>query len=104
MGHVSRSSGLHRLETSLIRVSQSSLKTSRGMEQMVHMTSSWRPCEDEADDRRVDVMGCIGVFYPNFAVFIVLGHKDSLVISFLINKTPRVGGEDQTFNHPSPTP
>jgi hypothetical protein len=40
----------------------------------------------------------------NFVVFIVLGHKGSLAISFPINRTPRVGGEDQAINHPSPTP
>jgi hypothetical protein len=49
---------------------------------------------DEAEDGRVDAMGCIRLFYPNFTVFIVLGHKDSLVISFPINRTLRVGGED----------
>jgi hypothetical protein len=61
---------------------------------MVHMASSWRSRGDEAKDRRVDAMGYIRLFYPNFIVFIVLGHKDSLVISFLINRTPRVSGED----------
>jgi hypothetical protein len=61
---------------------------------MVHMASSWRSRGDETKDRRVDAMGCIRLFYPNFIVFIVLGHKDSLVISFLINRTPRVSGED----------
>jgi hypothetical protein len=48
---------------------------------------------DEAEDGRVDAMGCIGLFYPNFAIFVILGHKSSLVISFPINRTPRVGGE-----------
>jgi hypothetical protein len=61
---------------------------------MVYMASSWRSCADEAKDRWVDVMGCIGLFYPNFAIFVVLGHKGSLVISFPINRTPRVGGEE----------
>jgi hypothetical protein len=49
-------------------------------------------------------MGCIGLFYPNFAVFIVLCHKGNLVISFPINMTPRISGEDQAFIHPSLTP
>jgi hypothetical protein len=40
---------------------------------------------------------------PNFAIFIVLCHKGSLVISFPINRTPRVGGEDQAFSHLSLT-
>jgi hypothetical protein len=79
---------------SLARVSQSSLKTGGGISQMVHMTSSWRLHEDEVEDRRVDATGCIGLFYPNFAIFVVFGHKGSLVISFPIKRAPRVGGED----------
>jgi hypothetical protein len=71
---------------------------------MVHVESSWRLHGDEVEDGWVDAMGCIGLFYTNFVVLVVLGHKGSLVISFPINRTPRVGGEDQAFNHPSPTP
>jgi hypothetical protein len=41
----------------------------------------------------VNAMGCIGLLYSNFAIFVVLGHKGSLVISFPRNRTPRVGGE-----------
>ncbi len=70
---------------------------------MVHVTSSQRSRGDKAKDGRVDAMGCIGLFYPNFIVFIVLDHKDSLVISFLINRTPRVGGEasiQPSLSHP----
>jgi hypothetical protein len=50
------------------------------------------------------VMGSIGLFYPNFTVFIVLGHKGNLVSSFPINRTPRVGGEasiEPSLSHPS---
>jgi hypothetical protein len=90
---VSKSSGLLRLKASRARVSQSSFKTSGGTSQIVHMTSSRMSREDEAEDRRVDAMDCIKLFYPNFAVFIVLDHKDSLVINFPINRTPRAGGE-----------
>jgi hypothetical protein len=86
------------------RVSQSSLKTGGGAARMVHVASSWRSCGDEAEDGQVDATGCIRLFYPNIVVFIVLGHKGSLVITFHINRTPRFGGEDQVFNHPSPTP
>jgi hypothetical protein len=60
---------------------------------MVHVASSQRSRGVEAKDGRVDATGCIRLFYPNFAVFIVLGHMDSLVISFNINRTPRVVGE-----------
>jgi hypothetical protein len=61
---------------------------------MVHLASSRRLRGNEAKDGRVNATGCIGLFYPNIAIFVVLGHKGSLVISFLINRTPRVGGED----------
>jgi hypothetical protein len=61
---------------------------------MVHVISSWRSHGDEAKDERVNANGYIRLFYPNFAIFIVLGHKGSLVISFPINRTSRVGGED----------
>jgi hypothetical protein len=71
---------------------------------MVHVVSSWRSRGDEAEDGLIDVTGYIRFFYPNFAIFIVLGHKGSLVISFPINRTPRVGGEDQALSHTSPTP
>jgi hypothetical protein len=104
VGHASTSIGLLHLKASLTRVSQSSLKTGRGATRMVHVVSSWRPRGDEAEDGWVNATGCIGLFYPNFAIFVVLDLKGSLDISFPINRTPRVGGEDQAFNHPSPTP
>jgi hypothetical protein len=103
VGHMSRSSSLLRLEASRVRVSRSSLKTSRGTSQMVHAASSQRSCGDEVKDGLIDAMGCIVLCYPNFAVFVVLGHKSSLVIIFPINRTPRVDREDQVFSHLSPT-
>jgi hypothetical protein len=60
---------------------------------MVHVPSSWRSRRDETEDGWVDATCCIGLFYPNFAIFIVLDHKGSLVISFPVNRTPRAGGE-----------
>jgi hypothetical protein len=83
---------LLRLEVSQTRVSQSSLKTGGGMMQMVHVASSLRSCGDEAEDGRVNATGCIRLFYPNFAIFVVLDHKCSLVVSFPINRTPRAFG------------
>jgi hypothetical protein len=71
------------------RVSQSSLKTGGGATLMVHVASSRRSRGDEAEVGRVDATSCIGLFYPNFAVFIVLGHKSSLVICFPIIRTPK---------------
>jgi hypothetical protein len=60
---------------------------------VVHVASLQRWRRVEAKDGRVDSTGCIGLFYPNFAIFFVLGHKDSLVISFPINRTSRAGRE-----------
>jgi hypothetical protein len=91
-GHASRSSGLLRLEASRTRVSQSSLKTDGGTTQMVHVVSSQRSRGYEVEDGRVDATSCIELFYPNFTVFVVLGHKGNLLINFPINRTPRVGG------------
>jgi hypothetical protein len=71
---------------------------------MVHVASSRRSHRDEAEDGRVDATGCIRLFYPNFTVFVVLGHKGSLVINFSINRTSRVGGEAKiqpSLSHPS---
>jgi hypothetical protein len=48
----------------------------------VHVASSWRSRGDEIKDGWVDATDCIGLFYPNFIIFFVLGHKSSLVISF----------------------
>jgi hypothetical protein len=93
VGHVSISSGLLHLEVSRARVFQSSLKTGGGITWMVHVTSWWRSRGDEAEDGWVDAAGYIRLFYPNFVIFIVLGHKGSLVISFSINRNPRAGGE-----------
>jgi hypothetical protein len=70
---------------------------------MMHVASLQRSCGDEAEDERVDATGNIRLFYPNFTVFIVLGHKGSLVISFSINRIPRVGGDASippSLSHP----
>jgi hypothetical protein len=79
VGHASRSRGLLRLKASRARVSQSGLKTGRGATWMVHMASSWRSHGDKVQDGRVDATGYIGRFYPNFAIFIVLGPEGILV-------------------------
>jgi hypothetical protein len=50
VGHVSRSSGLLRLEASWARISQCGLKTNGGAARMVHVASSRRLCGDEAKD------------------------------------------------------
>jgi hypothetical protein len=61
---------------------------------MVHVASLRMSHGDEAQDGRIDATVYIGLFYPHFAIFVVLGYKGSLVISFPINRTPRGGGQD----------
>jgi hypothetical protein len=80
--HALRSSSLLRLEASRVRISQSCLKPDGGVVRMVHIASSWRSCGVEAEDGWVNAIGCIGLFYPNFAVFAVLGHRVILVFWF----------------------
>jgi hypothetical protein len=72
--------------------------------QMVHVASLQRSCGDEAEDERVDATGYIRLFYPNFTVFIVLGHKGSLVISFSINRTPKGRWRRKHSTIPLPPP
>jgi hypothetical protein len=70
---------------------------------MVHVASSRRSCGDEAKDGRINATGCIRLFYPNFTIFVVLGHNGSLFISFVINRTPRVGADvsiEPSLSHP----
>jgi hypothetical protein len=46
---------------------------------MVHVASSCRSYEDEAEDGRVDATDYIGLCHPYFAVFIILDHNAILV-------------------------
>jgi hypothetical protein len=39
------------------------------------VASSQRSRGDEAEDGHVEATGCIVLFYPNYAIFVVLGHK-----------------------------
>jgi hypothetical protein len=77
--HALRSSGLRRLEASQARISQFTLKLTEEQRRVVHVASSWRSCEDEVEDRRVDAMGCIRPFYPYLTVFVVLSSRCILV-------------------------
>jgi hypothetical protein len=79
VGHTLRSSGLLHHEASRARVSQFASKLAEERWQVVHVASSWRSREDEVEDGWVDVMGCIGLFYPNFTIFVVLGPRGILV-------------------------
>jgi hypothetical protein len=78
-GHVSRSSGLFRLEVSQAMVSQFGLKIGRGTMRMVHVESSRKLHQVEAKNGRVDAMGCVGPYYPNFAILYVLCTRGILV-------------------------
>jgi hypothetical protein len=77
--HMSRTSGLFRLEAGRDRIFQSGLKTGGGAAWMVHVASSRRFCRVEAEDGWVDVTCCIGPFYSNFVIFVVLDHRGILV-------------------------
>jgi hypothetical protein len=70
---------LLRLEASWARVSQFASKLVEEQRRVVHVVSSWSSREDEAEDEWIDVMGYIGLFYPYFTVFIVLGLRGILV-------------------------
>jgi hypothetical protein len=74
VGHASRSSGMLRRA----RVSWFASKLTEERRRVVHVVSSWRSCEVE-EDGRVNVMSCIGLFYPYFAILEVLGPRGILV-------------------------
>jgi hypothetical protein len=78
-GHAPRSSGLLRREESWARVSMLALKLAEERRRVMHVASSWRSHEDKVEDGRVNATGFIGLFYPNFAIFVVLGPRDILV-------------------------
>jgi hypothetical protein len=46
---------------------------------MVHVESSRRSSGDQIEDGWVDAMGCVGLYYPYFAVFIVLDRRGIFV-------------------------
>jgi hypothetical protein len=46
---------------------------------VVYVVSSRRLHEDEVEDGWVDAMGCIGLFYHNFVVSIILAPRGILV-------------------------
>jgi hypothetical protein len=48
------------------------------------VTSSRRLRRNQVEDRRIDVTGCIGPYYPYFTVFYVLGSRGIIVFSLLL--------------------
>jgi hypothetical protein len=79
VGHASRSSSLLHLEASQARDSQFASNLAGERQRVVHIASSQRSREDEVKDGWVDAMSYIGLFYPNFAIFIVLGPRGIVV-------------------------
>jgi hypothetical protein len=67
------------VEVSRGRVSQSGIKTGERAAWMVHVVSSRTLCRGQIEDGRVDVMSYIGLYYPCFIVFFVLGNIGVLV-------------------------
>jgi hypothetical protein len=61
-GHVSRYSGLFRMEVSWARVFQSGLKTGGDTTRMMHVASLRSSHENEVEDGRVDATGYIRLF------------------------------------------
>jgi hypothetical protein len=79
MGQASRSSGLHRVEACLARVSQSGLKTGGGATAS-GARGTITEVVSEVEDGRVDAMDCVRPCYPTFAIFNVLCPMGILVI------------------------
>jgi hypothetical protein len=70
-------------------ISRSGLKTGGDTMWMVHVASSWRLRRDQAEDGRVDAIGCVGPYYPYFAVYFVLGPMGILVFCLLLRPMNR---------------
>jgi hypothetical protein len=68
------------VEASLARVSQSGMKTDGGAKTGDARGTSWRLCQRQAEDGRVDATDCVGPCYPCLAVFFLLGPRGIVVI------------------------
>jgi hypothetical protein len=75
-GHTSKSSGLLHVEASLARVSQSGLKTGGGATVDGACGTIVEVASGQVKNGRVNATGCVGPYYPNFAVF--NGHNSLL--------------------------
>jgi hypothetical protein len=67
------------VEASQARISQFAWKLEEARRWVVHVAPSRRLRWVQAEDGRVDAMGCIEPFYLGFAVFYVLGPRDNLI-------------------------
>jgi hypothetical protein len=55
----------------------------------MHVAPSQRLHRSQVEDEWVDVIGCIGTYYPYFVVFILLGPRGIVVISLLLESINR---------------
>jgi hypothetical protein len=79
-GHALRSSSLLGIEASLAKVSQSGLTTGGGATTGGARGTIARLRRRQAEAGRVDAMGYVGLYYPCFAVFLLLGLMGVVVI------------------------
>jgi hypothetical protein len=77
--HALRSSGSLRLKACRAGVFRFASKLTAERRHVVHVASSRRLREDEVEDGQVNATSYIRLFYPIFAVFILLGPRDILV-------------------------
>jgi hypothetical protein len=68
------------VDVSWARIFQFVSKLAEARQRVVHVAPSQRSREDQAKDRQVDAMGCVGPYYSCFIIFIVLGPSDILVV------------------------
>jgi hypothetical protein len=55
------------------------LRLAETQRQVVHVALSRRLRQDQVEDRWVKAMGCVGLCYPYFAIFYVLGFRGIVV-------------------------
>jgi hypothetical protein len=77
--HTLRSNGSLRLKACRAGVFRFASKLTAERRHVVHVASSRRLREDEVKDGQVNATSYIRLFYPIFAVFILLGPRDILV-------------------------
>jgi hypothetical protein len=68
------------MEASQTRVSQSGLKTGGGAMAGGARGTIAKVARSQVEDRRVDVICYVEPCYPCFAIFILLGHRGTVVI------------------------
>jgi hypothetical protein len=80
VGHASRSSGLLCVEARLARVFSLTSRLAEVRRRVMHVAPSQRLCQSQVEDGRVDTIDCVGSCYLCFVIFILLCHRDIVVI------------------------